>query len=108
MEKYNIPTAKSTIFSDYDSAIKYLNSTSDGSLVVKADGLASGKGVYIPESKESFSGWWKYSLKFMIIFTFVLRNSKRKNLKKWLIIIRMIIMLGSKLPVNAGQSENIL
>ena len=49
MEKYNIPTAKSKIFSDYDSAIKYLNSTSDGSLVVKADGLAAGKGVFLSE-----------------------------------------------------------
>ena len=41
--------AKSKIFSDYDSAIKYLNSTSDGSLVVKADGLAAGKGVFLSE-----------------------------------------------------------
>jgi len=50
MEKYNVPAAKSKIFTDYKSAIKYLNSTPDGSLVVKADGLAAGKGVFLSET----------------------------------------------------------
>ena len=50
MEKYNVPTAKSKIFTDYNSAIKYLKTTSEGSLVVKADGLAAGKGVFLSET----------------------------------------------------------
>ena len=50
MEKYNVPTAKSKIFTDYNSAIKYLKTTSEGSLVVKADGLAAGKGVFLSEN----------------------------------------------------------
>ncbi len=49
-EKYNIPTAKSGIFNSIDSAEKFLQNCSFP-IVVKADGLASGKGVYICENK---------------------------------------------------------
>ncbi len=52
MKKYNIPTAKYETFSDMDSAIKYLE-TQDMPIVIKADGLALGKGVIIAETFDS-------------------------------------------------------
>ena len=45
-KKYNIPTAKFGIFENTYEAKKFLNTTKYP-LVIKADGLASGKGVYI-------------------------------------------------------------
>jgi len=62
-KKYNIPTANFGIFENIEDAIKFLKS-SNFPIVVKADGLASGKGVYICESsyeanesvKEIFGG----------------------------------------------------
>ena len=45
-KKYNIPTAKFDIFKNKDSAKKILTN-SIFPLVIKADGLAAGKGVYI-------------------------------------------------------------
>ncbi len=50
MKKYNIPTAKYHTFYDYNDAIKYINTTGN-QLVIKADGLSMGKGVFIPFSK---------------------------------------------------------
>ena len=50
-ERYNIPTAKFGIFHNKDSAKKYLNK-SNYPIVVKADNLASGKGVYICNNQE--------------------------------------------------------
>ena len=47
-KKYNIPTAKFDIFKSSYQAIKYLEKT-NMPIVVKADGLAAGKGVYICE-----------------------------------------------------------
>jgi len=49
-EKYKIPTAKFGIFKNFKEANDYLEKTKFP-LVVKADGLASGKGVYICEDK---------------------------------------------------------
>ncbi|MBQ9734643.1 MAG: phosphoribosylamine--glycine ligase [Clostridia bacterium] len=49
MKKYGIPTAAYETFSDLDSAIKYLE-TQDMPIVIKADGLALGKGVIIAET----------------------------------------------------------
>lgn len=46
MKKYNIPTAKYETFTDYDSAVDYLK-TQNTPIVIKADGLALGKGVII-------------------------------------------------------------
>ena len=46
MKKYNIPTASYEIFSDMDKALAYLE-TQDMPIVIKADGLALGKGVII-------------------------------------------------------------
>ncbi|MBR2897283.1 MAG: phosphoribosylamine--glycine ligase [Oscillospiraceae bacterium] len=51
MKKYGIPTAKYEIFSDPAKALDYLK-TADYPIVIKADGLALGKGVLIPTSYE--------------------------------------------------------
>ena len=49
MSRYNIPTARYANFSDFKAASKHLD-TVDYRVVIKADGLAAGKGVVIPES----------------------------------------------------------
>jgi len=46
MKKYGIPTADFRFFHDTQPAIDYAN-RNDGKVVVKADGLASGKGVFV-------------------------------------------------------------
>jgi phosphoribosylamine--glycine ligase len=46
MEKYNIPIARGESFDDADKAIRYIHSQRTP-IVVKADGLAGGKGVII-------------------------------------------------------------
>lgn len=51
MKKYNIPTAAYETFTSADDAKKYLE-TSEYPIVLKADGLALGKGVLICNSKE--------------------------------------------------------
>jgi len=51
-EKYNIPTAKFGIFNNKEDAIKFLQYRKMP-LVIKADGLAAGKGVYICKDMES-------------------------------------------------------
>ena len=54
-EKYNIPTAKFGIFENNNEAQKFLENCKYP-IVVKADGLAAGKGVYICNNKDqSFS-----------------------------------------------------
>ena len=49
MKKYGIPTAAYETFSDMESAFKYLE-TQEMPIVIKADGLALGKGVIIAET----------------------------------------------------------
>jgi len=51
MEKYHIPTAKYDYFSDYETGCNYLDQMALP-IVLKADGLAAGKGVYIAKSYE--------------------------------------------------------
>lgn len=51
MKKYNIPTAAYETFDDADAALKYLE-TADFPIVLKADGLALGKGVLICNTLE--------------------------------------------------------
>tara|TARA_Y100001970_G_scaffold132569_1_gene163583 strand:- start:4976 stop:6241 length:1266 start_codon:yes stop_codon:yes gene_type:complete len=51
-EEYNIPTAKFGIFNSNEDAYKYLENSAKP-IVVKADGLAGGKGVYICEDTKS-------------------------------------------------------
>jgi len=51
MKRNNIPTAKFEIFTDPKKAESYVNSL-DYNVVVKADGLAAGKGVIVCSSKD--------------------------------------------------------
>lgn len=51
MKRNNIPTAEFYIPSDYNDAVRYIED--NGPKVIKADGLAGGKGVVIPEDLES-------------------------------------------------------
>jgi hypothetical protein len=51
MKRWNIPTARYATFSNYDKAKEYLDSI-NFRVVLKADGLAAGKGVIIPTNKE--------------------------------------------------------
>ena len=52
MKKYNIPTARYEVFEHSDEAIAYIERIGEFPTVIKADGLALGKGVLIPESLE--------------------------------------------------------
>ncbi len=51
MKKYNIPTAAYETFTSPEEALRYLE-TADFPIVLKADGLALGKGVLICNTKE--------------------------------------------------------
>ncbi|MDO4952348.1 MAG: phosphoribosylamine--glycine ligase [Synergistaceae bacterium] len=51
MKKYNIPTAAYEVFSDLNAALAYIE-TAPMPTVVKADGLALGKGVIIAQTRE--------------------------------------------------------
>lgn len=54
MQNHNIPTAKHSTFSSdqFDDALSYIQSEGKYPVVLKADGLAGGKGVFICESEE--------------------------------------------------------
>ncbi len=51
MKKYNIPTAAYEVFDNMDKALEYLN-TAPIPTVIKADGLALGKGVIIAMTRD--------------------------------------------------------
>ena len=51
MKKYGIPTASYETFTDMEAAFRYLDQN-PAPIVVKADGLALGKGVIIAQTKE--------------------------------------------------------
>ncbi|MBR2942238.1 MAG: phosphoribosylamine--glycine ligase [Clostridia bacterium] len=51
MKKYGIPTAKSETFTDMDAALSYIEEQG-APIVVKADGLALGKGVIVAATVE--------------------------------------------------------
>ncbi|MDE7390135.1 MAG: phosphoribosylamine--glycine ligase, partial [Lachnospiraceae bacterium] len=51
MKKFNIPTARYEVFDDMDKALEYIK-TAPIPTVIKADGLALGKGVIIAETRE--------------------------------------------------------
>ena len=51
MKKYNIPTATYEVFEDMKAALNYLD-TAPIPTVIKADGLALGKGVIIAQTRE--------------------------------------------------------
>lgn len=50
MKKYNIPTARYEVFEDANKAVEYIRAQNEFPTVIKADGLALGKGVIIAES----------------------------------------------------------
>jgi phosphoribosylamine--glycine ligase len=52
MKKYDIPTAAYENFDDADEAVRYLEEKASYPIVLKADGLALGKGVLICNTKE--------------------------------------------------------
>ncbi|RVX69409.1 hypothetical protein B0A52_06472 [Exophiala mesophila] len=51
MQRHGIPTAAFRNFDDYEQARQYLDSVNHD-VVIKADGLAAGKGVILPTSKK--------------------------------------------------------
>ena len=52
MKKYNIPTAGYEVFKDSESAIAYVKAQNTYPAVIKADGLALGKGVILARNVE--------------------------------------------------------
>ncbi len=52
MKKWGIPTADFTIFDDFDDARRHLARFYGGAVVIKADGLAAGKGVTVASGPE--------------------------------------------------------
>ncbi len=56
MDAAGVPTAGSETFTDLDATVDYLNSYA-GPYVVKADGLAAGKGVLVTSSRRAAIGW---------------------------------------------------
>lgn len=50
MKKYNIPTAKYAVFNDPAKVLEYISSENTYPSVIKADGLALGKGVVIAQN----------------------------------------------------------
>ena len=51
MKKYGIPTAESETFEDMEAALAYLD-TKQAPIVIKADGLALGKGVIVAQTMD--------------------------------------------------------
>lgn len=52
VEQHHIPHPQSRSFGDYDQARSYLSSINPRAVVIKASGLAAGKGVKLPDSRE--------------------------------------------------------
>jgi len=52
MWKANVPTAKSETFNNFEAAEAYVEDREEQPLVIKADGLAAGKGVLICDTKQ--------------------------------------------------------
>lgn len=53
MVDHDIPTAAFAKFDEYEAAVDYLHSLPDGPIVLKASGLAAGKGVLVCDSRAS-------------------------------------------------------
>ncbi|TPX35784.1 hypothetical protein SmJEL517_g01915 [Synchytrium microbalum] len=51
MKRHSIPTAEYKTFTSYDDAVSFVKSFK-GALVIKASGLAAGKGVMLPQTKD--------------------------------------------------------
>lgn len=52
MHRFKIPTAKYAAFTDIDEAVEYIKNLEYEAMVIKADGLAAGKGVIIAKNKQ--------------------------------------------------------
>ncbi|QDU37785.1 Phosphoribosylamine--glycine ligase [Maioricimonas rarisocia] len=52
MKLANVPTAESHDFSDAEEAIRYVEERNEQPLVIKADGLAAGKGVAVCDTRD--------------------------------------------------------
>lgn len=52
MKRFKIPTASYAAFTDIDEAVEYIKNLPYSKMVVKADGLAAGKGVVIANNKQ--------------------------------------------------------
>lgn len=52
MKKYGIPTAAYEVFTDENKAVAYLKANKKYPIVIKADGLAAGKGVIIAQTED--------------------------------------------------------
>ena len=52
MLRHNIPTGRAESFDEFDAAMRYLRQL-DSTPVIKASGLAAGKGVVLPPSREA-------------------------------------------------------
>lgn len=52
MDRHQVPTARWDAFTNADDAKKFINTASFPALVVKASGLAAGKGVVVAPNKE--------------------------------------------------------
>lgn len=61
MGRAGVPTGESRTFDEHAAAVAYLQD-SDGPYVVKADGLAAGKGVLVTESRNDAESWVDYCL----------------------------------------------
>ncbi|MDX1519336.1 MAG: phosphoribosylamine--glycine ligase, partial [Gammaproteobacteria bacterium] len=51
LKRHGIPTAAYEVFTDLDDAVEYVQSL-DAPLVIKADGLAAGKGVVVAQTRD--------------------------------------------------------
>lgn len=51
MKRHNIPTASYNVFTNFEEASSFIKKNSDYPIVIKADGLAAGKGVTVAESE---------------------------------------------------------
>lgn len=52
MKRYDIPTAKYELFTDYEAALEYVDQVG-APIVIKKDGLAAGKGVVVAMDEET-------------------------------------------------------
>ena len=52
MKKYSVPTAQFQTFENFEEAKEFIKNLSSEKVVVKADGLAAGKGAFVCQSKE--------------------------------------------------------
>jgi phosphoribosylamine--glycine ligase len=53
MERHRIPSARSRAFTSFEKALQHLDSLGEARVVVKADGLAAGKGVTVAEDRDA-------------------------------------------------------